>query len=84
MTPRRAVSVILASTIYLAYTELEPTRSPSRDLQALSLVQMLVGKAFPSAQNFDPDELSFRIEVEDDLARRSSASTRRSILGVDR
>ncbi len=38
----------------------------------------------PSAQNFDPDELSFRIEVEDDLARRSSASTRRSILGVDR
>jgi hypothetical protein len=45
---------------------------------------MLVGKAFPSAQNFDPDEPSFRIEVEDDLARRSSASTRRSILGVDR
>jgi hypothetical protein len=41
---------------------------------------MLVGKAFPS---IDP-ELSFRIEVEDDLARRSPASTRRSILGVDR
>jgi hypothetical protein len=59
-------------------------RSRSRDLQALSLVQMLVGKALPSAENFDPDELSFGIEVEDDLARRSSASTRRSILGVDR
>jgi hypothetical protein len=57
---------------------------PSRDLQALSLVQMLDGKAFPSAQNFDPDEASFRIEVEDDLARRSSASTKGSILGVDR
>jgi hypothetical protein len=35
-------------------------RSPSRDLQTLSLVQMLVGKAFPSSQNFDPDELCFR------------------------
>jgi hypothetical protein len=50
----------------------------------LSLVQMLVGKAFPSAQSFDPDELSFCVEAEDDLACRSSASTRRSILGVDR
>ena len=59
-------------------------RTLGKDLQALSLVQMLVGEGFPSAQNFDPDELSFRIEVEDDLARRSSASTRRSILGVDR
>jgi hypothetical protein len=45
-------------------------RWPGRDLQALSLVQKLAGKAFPSAQNLDPDEPSFRIEVEDDLARR--------------
>jgi hypothetical protein len=31
-----------------------PEHSGSRDLQALSLAQMLVGKAFPSGQNFDP------------------------------
>ena len=41
----------------------------------------------PSAQNFDPDELSFRIEVEDDLARRflrldETLDSRRQPLGT--
>jgi hypothetical protein len=43
-----------------------------------------LGRPFRAPRTSILFELSFRIEVEDDLARRSSASTRRSTLGVDR
>jgi hypothetical protein len=42
-----------------------------------------LGRPFPSAEDLDPDEPSFRIEVEDDLARRFRLDET-SILGVDR